>query len=65
MREDQIQDFCLRNLIQFLPKKSVRRVLDDALANAKSEGDFKHIAKTALENILQEVNLIKMYLKED
>ena len=64
MREDQIEDFCLQNLIQFLPKKSIRRILEESLTSAESEGHFKQLAKSALENIQQEVNLIKIYLKE-
>lgn len=64
MKQDQIEDFCLQNLIQFLPKKSIRRILEEALSNAESEGHFRQMARVALENIQQEVNLIKIYLKE-
>jgi len=64
MQQDQLQDFRLQNLIQFLPKKSIRRILEEALLNAESEGHFRQMAKVSLENIQQEVNLIKIYLRE-
>jgi len=63
MKQDQIEDFCLRNLMQFLPKKSIKKILEDTLLSAESEGHFRQMATAALENIQQEVSLINIYLK--
>ncbi|MEQ8170783.1 MAG: hypothetical protein ABRQ37_16810 [Candidatus Eremiobacterota bacterium] len=65
MKQDQIEDFCLRNLMQFLPKKSIKKILEDTLSSAESEGHFRQMATAALENIQQEVSLINIYLKDE
>jgi hypothetical protein len=51
--------------MQFLPKKSIKKILEDTLLSAESEGHFRQMATVALENIQQEVSLINIYLKDE